>query len=45
MQIELGWGLEAAYLRDLMVAYLLAIPVAFNRVPMKVSSPVKTTSG
>jgi len=42
MQIELGWGLEAAYLRDLMVAYLLAIPVAFNRERESRSAGLRT---
>ena len=43
MQIELlGWGLEVYYLRDLMLAYVLAIPVAFNRERESRSAGLRT---
>jgi putative Mg2+ transporter-C (MgtC) family protein len=43
MQIELlGWSLEVYYLRDLLLAYLLAIPVALNRERESRSAGLRT---
>lgn len=43
MEIELfGWSLHFSYLRDLLLAYLLAIPIAFNRERQSRSAGLRT---
>jgi putative Mg2+ transporter-C (MgtC) family protein len=43
MEIELfGWSLHFTYLRDLLLAYLLAIPIAFNRERQSRSAGLRT---